>query len=317
VPGRRARTGRGWDAAPPRPPRTRPSTGGAQGGSWNAAGPDDALWGPDESAWVPGQPRGDQPDEQPFDTAQEHTAPEQDGLPDPERPAKRAPSRGRRGSGRRAGSGQAGGGEDSGGAGRRGGGRWGVPAPLDESRDPAELAREICLRQLAVRPRTRAELAAALARRGIDDEVAASVLDRYDDVGIIDDAAFARAWVSSRHHGRGLASRALANELRQRGVDKEVADAALADLDDDTQAATARDLVDRKLRGAGSTPPDALFRRLVGSLARKGYPPGLAIRVVKDALAARDADTGFLDDIDPDATAHLVGDDMPGDRPID
>jgi regulatory protein len=332
MPGRRARTGRGWDAAPPRPPRTRPSTGGAAGGTWIAAGPDDALWAPEESGWVSGRPRGDQPDDQPFDST-----PEADTAPDPGGFAgSGTPSAARRGSARRSGTSQAGRGErgrrrsgspsddsrsgvegrsDAGGS--RGTGRWGAPAPVDQSRDPAEVAREICLRQLAVRPRTRAELAAALARRGIDADVAASVLDRYDEVGIIDDAAFARAWVSSRHHGRGLASRALANELRQRGVDKELADEALAELDDDTQAATARQLVDRKLRAAGSTPPDALFRRLVGSLARKGYPPGVAIRVVKDALAARDADAGFLDDIDPDATAHLVGDEMPGDQPID
>src|SRR5204863_8612232 len=76
----------------------------------------------------------------------------------------------------------------------------------------SERAREICLRQLATRPRTRAELAKALARQGISDEVVAEVLDRYDEVGIIDDAAFARAWVSSRHHSRGLARRTLANE---------------------------------------------------------------------------------------------------------
>ncbi|MFI6228220.1 regulatory protein RecX [Micromonospora echinospora] len=173
--------------------------------------------------------------------------------------------------------------------------------PRAEPRNEAEVAREICLRQLAVRPRTRAELAGALARRGISPEAAAEVLDRYDEVGIIDDAAFARAWVSSRHAGRGLARRALANELRQRGVDSEVAGAALGELDEATEAQTARALVDRKLRSARGE-PDAVFRRLVGMLARKGYPPGLAIRAVKDALAAQSAEAAeFADQIDPDA----------------
>lgn len=163
------------------------------------------------------------------------------------------------------------------------------------------MAREICLRQLAVRPRTRAELARALSRRGISAEVADSVLDRYDDVGIIDDAAFARAWVSSRHHGRGLARRALANELRQRGVDADTAGEALDGLDPDTEAETARALVDRKLRST-TGPPDVVFRRLVGMLARKGYPPGVAIRAVKDALAAQSAEAAeFAEYIDPDA----------------
>ncbi|MFG1747459.1 regulatory protein RecX [Micromonospora chalcea] len=175
-----------------------------------------------------------------------------------------------------------------------------APAP---PRDEAELAREICLRQLAVRPRTRAELAGALARRGISEEVAEQVLDRYDEVGIVDDAAFARAWVSSRHNGRGLARRALANELRQRGVDGEVAGAALDDLDEETEAETARALVDRKLRSTRGE-PDAVFRRLVGMLARKGYPAGVAIRAVKDALAAQSAEAAeFAEHIDADAMA--------------
>jgi regulatory protein len=167
-----------------------------------------------------------------------------------------------------------------------------------------ERARDICLRQLSFRPRTRAELAAALKKREIPDEIADAVLDRYDEVGIIDDAAFARAWVSSRHHGRGLARRALANELRQHGVDNETAAEALEDLDPTTEAETARDLVDRKLRTMGSAPPDAVFRRLVAMLARKGYPAGVAIGAVKDALAARDDTSAeFADGLDVDALA--------------
>ena len=181
-------------------------------------------------------------------------------------------------------------------AGRRGG-------PDRPAQSEAERAREICLRHLAVRPRTRAELAKALAHKEISAEVIAEVLDRYDEVGIIDDAAFARAWVSSRHHGRGLARRALGNELRQRGVDTDVANEALGALDDDEEAATARALVERKLRTATGR-PEAVFRRLVGMLARKGYPPGVAIRTVKEALAARDTEAAeFAEQIDTDALA--------------
>ncbi|MEV4726112.1 regulatory protein RecX, partial [Micromonospora humida] len=192
--------------------------------------------------------------------------------------------------------------------GRRGRADEDVPGQVEPTpRDEGELAREICLRQLAVRPRTRAELAGALAKKGISDEVSAQVLDRYDEVGIIDDAAFARAWVSSRHNGRGLARRALANELRQRGVDGEVASEALGELDEETEAQTARALVDRKLRTARGE-PDAVFRRLVGMLARKGYPPGVAIRAVKDALAAQSAEAAeFAEQIDADALADAEG----------
>jgi regulatory protein len=197
-------------------------------------------------------------------------------------------------------------------AGRRGRGGAGRREGAGEPRDEAEVAREICLRQLAVRPRTRAELATALARRGISEEVAAGVLDRYDEVGMIDDAAFARAWVTSRHQGRGLARRALANELRQRGVDAEVTNEALGELDEETEAATARALVDRRLRSV-TGPPEAVFRRLVGMLARKGYPPGVAIRAVKDALAAQSAEAAeFAEQIDEDALAESAAGELDG-----
>lgn len=167
-------------------------------------------------------------------------------------------------------------------------------------------ARDQCIRLLAVRPRTRAELDAALRRRGYHDDVISEVLDRYSDVGIIDDEAFARAWVTSRHHSKGLAKRALAGELRRKGVSDDDMGEALGELDGDAEADTARALVERRLRVERRRPPAggadaarkaqaALVRKLVGMLARKGYPSGLAYRVVKEAMADdRDAD-GLLD----------------------
>jgi regulatory protein len=197
-----------------------------------------------------------------------------------------------------------------GGAGTGAGARARGPGSAEADRDPTELAREICLRQLAVRPRTRAELAAALRRRGIPDEAVDEVLDRYDEVGIIDDEAFARAWVTSRHHGKGLARRALAGELRRKGVDADAVGEALDELDPDTEVATARALVARRMRTERAAAPDAAFRRLVGMLARKGYPAGVAVRVVKEALAAEAETAEFADGIDADALAEAV---EPGD----
>jgi regulatory protein len=177
--------------------------------------------------------------------------------------------------------------------------------PEEAAARAAERAREICLRQLAVRPRTRAELAAALRRRGVTDEVAEEVLGRYAEVGMIDDAAFARAWVASRHSGKGLARRALGSELRRRGVAPDTVGEALEGLDADTEADTARALVDRKLRTV-SGDPQAVLRKLVGMLARKGYPAGLAFRVVKEALASDERTADLADQLDPDALADAV-----------
>jgi regulatory protein len=154
----------------------------------------------------------------------------------------------------------------------------------EQSDDPEAIARLICLRQLTAAPRTRAQLAQTLRRRGVPDDAAEAVLGRFTEVGLIDDATFASAWVESRHHGRGLGRRALAAELNQRGVDRDDIQTAVAKLSSETELATARALVERRLAGTASLPGQARLRRLVGMLARKGYPAGLAYRVVRDAL---------------------------------
>jgi regulatory protein len=150
--------------------------------------------------------------------------------------------------------------------------------------DPQEQARQICLRLLTAAPRTRAQLADALRRRGVPDDAAEAILGRFSEAGLIDDAAFARAWVESRHHGRGLARRALAAELRRKGVDPENVRAAVASLSPDEERATARRLVERRAAATRGRPGPARVRQLAGMLARKGYPAGLAYQVVREVL---------------------------------
>ncbi|WP_427919610.1 recombination regulator RecX [Streptomyces sp. cg40] len=162
--------------------------------------------------------------------------------------------------------------------------------------DPAERARGICLRLLTGNPRTRKQLADALRKREIPDEVADEVLSRFEEVGLINDGAFADAWVESRHHGRGLARRALAQELRTKGVDSTLIDEAVSQLDSEQEEATARELVDRKLRSTQGLDRDKRLRRLAGMLARKGYSQGMALRVVRQALEEEGEDTEFLGD---------------------
>jgi regulatory protein len=153
--------------------------------------------------------------------------------------------------------------------------------------DPGERARQECLRLLTLAPRTRAQLADALRKRGIPDETADEVLSRFEDVGLIDDAAFARAWVESRHYSRGLAGRALSAELKQRGVAADEIRAAIEErLGPDAEVSAARRLIDRKLESTRGLPPEQRTRRLAGMLARKGYPAGLAFRVIREALGA-------------------------------
>ncbi|GAA1717625.1 hypothetical protein GCM10009745_77970 [Kribbella yunnanensis] len=166
---------------------------------------------------------------------------------------------------------------------------------VPDGADPGQVARGILLDKLSGQPRTRAELADVLAERGIADEVADEVLDRFTEVGLIDDAAFATAWVESRHRGRGLGKRALAQELRRRGVDDELSRDALEELDPEQEEETARALVRKKLRSMRSLDRQVAMRRLLGMLARKGYPGGMAMSIIKQELDASHEEFPLLD----------------------
>ena len=160
--------------------------------------------------------------------------------------------------------------------------------------DPESVARKILLDQLTGRARSRKELSDKLASKGVPAEIATRLLDRFEEVGLVDDGAFARLWVSQRQSaiggGKGLARRALARELQRKGVADETAREALDDLDPAAEEAAARDLVRRKLRTLSRVDDQTVTRRLVGMLARKGYGSGLALSVVRDELASAGRD---------------------------
>lgn len=164
------------------------------------------------------------------------------------------------------------------------------PGPTGPT-DPATQAREVCLKLLTVRPRSRAELAEALRRKAIPRDVAESVLDRLGDVGLVDDAAVAEAAVHAGLTYRGLGRNALSAELRRRGVADDVALEAISAIDPEDEEQRARDLVRRRLRNTATGEDTAgwdtrMVRRLAAMLARKGYSEGLALRVIRDELGS-------------------------------
>ena len=167
------------------------------------------------------------------------------------------------------------------------------PDPVAEvpDADPEWVARKILLDQLTGQARSRKELSDKLAAKNVPPEIATRLLDRFEEVGLVDDDAFARSWVASRQPGKGLARRALAQELRRKGIDDEVAREALDEIDPADEEAAARALVRKKLRSLSRVDDTTATRRLVGMLARKGYGSGLAFAVVREELAVggRDA----------------------------
>lgn len=161
-----------------------------------------------------------------------------------------------------------------------------MPAP---DTDDDSLARTIVLRQLTAAPRSRYQLAEALAKKDIPEDVAERVLDRFTEVGLIDDAAYAEMLVRSRHAERGLSRRALTQELRRKGVSPELAAVALEQVGDDDEESAARALARKKLRSTRGLDREVRMRRAYGALGRKGYGAGIVSRVVREELAAEEA----------------------------
>ena len=159
------------------------------------------------------------------------------------------------------------------------------PQRKEREADLQDLARQIVLRQLAMAPRSRAQLEEKLAQRDCPSDVAAAVLDRMTEVGLIDDHAYAQMLVRSQQAGRGLAKRALARELRTKGIDDDLAQEALASISDADERRRARELVDKKLRAMNGLGIEVQTRRLAGMLARKGFSPNLTYAVIRDAIA--------------------------------
>ena len=169
----------------------------------------------------------------------------------------------------------------------KGGGRAAPPPdPAVEGRepDPEDVARAIVLKQLSMAPRSRHQLADKLRQRGCPDDVSARVLDRMEAVGLVDDDAYAQMVVRSKQATRGLAKRALAQELRVKGVADDTIEDALGSIDPESERALAEAVAGRTMRRLAGLDPQVQARRLAGVLGRKGYPPSVVYAVVRDAV---------------------------------
>jgi len=136
-------------------------------------------------------------------------------------------------------------------------------------------------------------LSELLERKGVPEEAGEAVLDRFAELGLVDDAAYAEAFTRSRHEHRGLGSRAIAFELRRRSVPDELVQEAVSMLDADQEQETASRLARERQARMSTLPREVQARRLAGFLARKGYGGQVVGRAVREALAAaEEADGG-------------------------
>lgn len=175
-------------------------------------------------------------------------------------------------------------------------------AAVEEDPQLREAARNIVLRQLTASAKSRQQLEDKLADQDIPESVARIVLDRFEEVELVDDEAFARSYVRQRAETRKLARPALRLELQRKGIDRELVEEALSQRTDDDERTDALELVRRKLPASPSLThqladreaKQKLIRRLVSALARKGHAPGLAFDVVRTVLEEQGTDDDGL-----------------------
>lgn len=150
--------------------------------------------------------------------------------------------------------------------------------------NPISVANNIALNQLSLSPKTRHQLEQALAKKGTSPEIANTVLDRLAELGYVDDLAYAQLFIRSKTQTKYLARRAIAYELAKRGVHKDLIEEALADVSTEDEWEMARLLVAKKIRSIKDLDREVITRRLMGTLARRGYSSGIANAVIREAL---------------------------------
>lgn len=166
-----------------------------------------------------------------------------------------------------------------------------------QEEDGREVAYQKALNFLNYRPRSRAEVRSHLQKKGISDADCEDVLARLERSGLLDDARFAELWVENRGDLRPRGRRALAYELRQRGIEDKLIDQTLEDLDEDEMAYQAASKQFRKYRNLEW--PD-FRKKMYAHLARRGFnyetSAEAAARVWAEQRSDQPDDEDFLGD---------------------
>jgi len=147
-------------------------------------------------------------------------------------------------------------------------------------------ARNVILFQLGDGPRSRHQLEERLKKKSVPDDIIKEILDKYEELELINDAKFATSWAESRHRSKGMARMAIKQEMKyKKGISEEDSRVALESITDEDEYARATTLVEKKLRSTQRLEPQKRIQRLVGMLARKGYGGAMAYAVVKEVIS--------------------------------
>jgi len=159
-----------------------------------------------------------------------------------------------------------------------------IPESISEEIDQNQIAKQVLLRRLSNAPRTRKELAQDLKKKKIEEDIAQLALDRFEELGLINDQTFSDNFVSNTHQRRKLGKKALKQQLRSKGVSEEIANQAVSQISETDEFQAALALALKKMRSIQHDDPQSQIRKIVGLLARKGYSAGLSFQVAKEVI---------------------------------
>lgn len=171
-----------------------------------------------------------------------------------------------------------------------------IDAEAEAAKTPV---RSRALGLLDQRARSRKELRDRLVAADFEPEVVDTVVDDLAGAGLVDDEAFAKEWVRQRHARRGKSARALNLELKEKGVEAADRAIALEQITEESEEVVARQVAEKKARTLKRVPADRherdkFLRRIVGTLARRGYNQELVMRISIEVLDARIAELKAL-----------------------
>ncbi|MFM7140268.1 MAG: regulatory protein RecX, partial [Actinomycetes bacterium] len=132
-----------------------------------------------------------------------------------------------------------------------------VAESIPEEIDQNQIAKQVLLRRLSNAPRTRKELAQDLKKKNIEEDVAQVALDRFEELGLINDKTFSENFVSATHQRRKLGKKALKQQLRSKGVSDEIANQAISQISDEDEFKAALTLALKKIRSIQHDDPQS------------------------------------------------------------
>ena len=146
-----------------------------------------------------------------------------------------------------------------------------------KNKECIEKAKQSARRFVSVRPRSVFEVQTNLRRKSFDDDVIDQVVDYLTAIDLLDDAAFASYWVEQRETFRPRSRFALSQELREKGISREVAERVLEDLD---ELALARRVIEKRADRWAELPDDVFRNKMAGYLQRRGF----SFDIIREAL---------------------------------